>query len=146
MVPHLVIHSDTCSSSRHLFISSASLSWMGVNFLNHHPCIPSRPGVFQFDIFSVILTKSMLCVFPLSVLLRVLLTLSPFCLSIWLFVMFSLLLYFTLELFSFFCIRLLVYSCVISANLLVELSLVVLEHYFHYFWLVGWLVGWLVIK
>ena len=33
---------------------------MEVNFLNQKPCIPSWPGVFQFDIlFSVVLSKSM---------------------------------------------------------------------------------------
>ena len=33
---------------------------MEVNFLNQDPCIPSWPGVFQFDIlFSVVLSKSM---------------------------------------------------------------------------------------
>ena len=31
----LVIHSGTCASCRHLSISSASLSWMEVNFLNY---------------------------------------------------------------------------------------------------------------
>ena len=47
----LVIHSGTCAPCRHLFISSASLSRIEVNFLNQKPCIPSWPGVFQFDIF-----------------------------------------------------------------------------------------------
>ena len=32
---------------------------MVVNFFNQNPCIPSEPGVFQFDFFSVILGKSM---------------------------------------------------------------------------------------
>ena len=32
---------------------------MEVNFLNQKPCIPSWPGVFQFDIlFNVVLSKS----------------------------------------------------------------------------------------
>ena len=53
----LVIISGTCAPCRHLFISSACLLWMEVNFLNQKPCIPSWPGVFQFDIFSVILSK-----------------------------------------------------------------------------------------
>ena len=34
-----------------MFISSASLSWMEVTFLNQKPCIPSCPGIFQFNIF-----------------------------------------------------------------------------------------------
>ena len=55
----LVIHSSTCAPCRHLFISSASLLWMKANFLNQNPCNPSWPGVFQFDIFSVVLSKSM---------------------------------------------------------------------------------------
>ena len=55
----LVIHSGTCAVCRHLFISSASLSWMEGNFLNQKLCIPSWPGVFQLDIFlSVVLSKS----------------------------------------------------------------------------------------
>ena len=59
MVFPLVIQSDTCASCRHLFISSASLSRTEVNFLNQNPCIPSYPGVFQFDIFfSVFLSNS----------------------------------------------------------------------------------------
>ena len=32
---------------------------MEVNFLNQKPCIPTWPGVFQFDIFCVDLSKSM---------------------------------------------------------------------------------------
>ena len=47
----LVIRSGTCAPCKHLFISRPSLSWMEVDFLNHKPCIPSWPGVFQFDIF-----------------------------------------------------------------------------------------------
>ena len=55
----LVIHSGTCAVFRHLFISRASVSWMEVNFFNQKPCIPSWPGVFQFDTFlSVVLNKS----------------------------------------------------------------------------------------
>ena len=60
MVFPLVIQSGTYASCRHLFISSASLSWMEVNFLNQNPCIPSWLGVFLFDIFfSVFLRSSM---------------------------------------------------------------------------------------
>ena len=55
----VVIHSGTLASCRHLFISSASLSRIVVNFLNQNPCIPSWLGVFQFDIFCVILSESM---------------------------------------------------------------------------------------
>ena len=56
----LVINSGTCVPCRHLFISSASLSWMEMNFLNQNPCILSWSNIFQFDIyFSVIWRKSM---------------------------------------------------------------------------------------
>ena len=37
----------------------ASLSWREVNFLYQKLCIPSWSSVFQFDIFSVVLSKSM---------------------------------------------------------------------------------------
>ena len=58
MVLLLVIHSGTCVC-RYLFISGDSLSWMEVDFLDQKPCIPSWPGVFQFDIFlNVALSKS----------------------------------------------------------------------------------------
>ena len=77
----LVIQSGTCASCKHLFISSASLSWMKVNSLNQNPCIPSWPGVFQFDIFFVSFWV-VRCLFPLSGFLRVLLVLSSYCLSI----------------------------------------------------------------
>ena len=56
----LVIQSGTCASCKHLFISSASLSWMEENFLNQDPCIPTWSGVFLFNIsFSVFLSCSM---------------------------------------------------------------------------------------
>ena len=58
----MVFPLGTWASCRHLFISSASLSWMEVNILNQKPSIPSWSGVFKFDIFSVILSKSM-CIF-----------------------------------------------------------------------------------
>ena len=51
LVLHLVIESGTIAHCKHLFISSATLSLMEVNFLSQKPCFPSWPGVFQFDIF-----------------------------------------------------------------------------------------------
>ena len=62
MVLPLVIYSGMCGPCRHLFISSTSLSWMEVNFLNQKPCISSWPEDFLFDIFCVVLSKSM-CIF-----------------------------------------------------------------------------------
>ena len=59
MVFPLVIHSGTCVPCKHLFISTDSLSWTELNFLNQKPCILSWPSVFQFDIFNIILNKSM---------------------------------------------------------------------------------------
>ena len=53
-----MIHSCISVFCMHLFISVASLLWMEANFLNQNPCRPSRPGVFQFDIFSVDLSAS----------------------------------------------------------------------------------------
>ena len=55
---HLVIYAGTSAPCKHLFISSASLSWMEVNFLNQISCIPSWPGIFWFGIFCVVLRKS----------------------------------------------------------------------------------------
>ena len=56
----LVLQSGTCASGRVLFISSASMSWMELNFWNQSTCIQSCPGVFQFDIFySVFFSISM---------------------------------------------------------------------------------------
>ena len=54
-----VIHSDTCAPCKHVLISCASLLWLEGHFLNQKPCIPSWSGVFQFDIFSVVLSKQM---------------------------------------------------------------------------------------
>ena len=72
-----VIHSSSCDVCRNLFISSASLPWMEVNFLNQKPCIPSWPGVFQFDMFlSVTLIKSV-CISAL-VFLWYCLSIQPF--------------------------------------------------------------------
>ena len=48
MVFSLVIHSAIFVSSKHLFNSRVSLSWMEVNFFNHNPC---TPGVFEFGTF-----------------------------------------------------------------------------------------------
>ena len=55
----LVIYSRTFTSGRHEFILRDSLSWIKVIFFNQRPFMPSWPGVFQFDIFSVFLSKSM---------------------------------------------------------------------------------------
>ena len=48
----LVTHSGTCAPCKHLFISSASLPWMEVNFLDQKPCIPSWPGVLLLLLFT----------------------------------------------------------------------------------------------
>ena len=37
---------------------------MEVNFLNKNPCIPSWPGVFQFDIFFSVFLSSLMCISP----------------------------------------------------------------------------------
>ena len=84
MVFPLVIHSGTCSPCMYLFLSRTSLSWMVVNFLNQNPCIPSWPGVFQFDIFLVSFWVNRR-VFPLSGIFRALLILLSNSLSIRLF-------------------------------------------------------------
>ena len=57
---------------------------MDVNFLNQNPCIPSWPGVFQFDIFFIVFLSSSMFI-SLSGLLRILLALSSYYLSIQLF-------------------------------------------------------------
>ena len=90
---------------------------MEVNFLNKNP---SWPRVFQFGIFFVLFWVNR-CVFPPSVLLRVLLTrlllaANPFGFS----VMFSWLLYLAPKFFCFPCIQLLVCLCAIFPYLLVE--------------------------
>ena len=54
-----------------------------VNFLNQNPCIPLWPGVFKFVFLVSVLVN--IWVFPLSILFRVLLTFSPCCLFIQLF-------------------------------------------------------------
>ena len=82
MVFPLVIQTGTCASHRHLFISSASLSWMEVNFLNQNPCIPLCPSVFQFDIIFSGFFLVVRCVFSLWDLPRVLLVLLSYRLSI----------------------------------------------------------------
>ena len=103
----LVIHSSTTTSRKHLFNSIARLSWIAVNYLNQNPCMPLWPGVFQFSIFLVLFWVNR-CVFSSSVLLWVLSTLFPYCLSIWLFYKFSWLSLLALKLFCFLCIRLLI--------------------------------------
>ena len=121
MVLPLVIH-----SGRHLFIPNANLSWMEVNFLNQKPCIPSWPGIFQFDIFfSVVLSKSV-CISAFGPSLRPSSSLvisfiqSAFLLYFWL-------PYFCPKLLGFSWIRLLVCFSVISSQLLIEFSFIVLE-------------------
>ena len=76
MVFHLVINSGSCARYRHLFIPSASLSWMEVK-----PYIPSSLDVFQIDILLVSFWGN-LCVLPLSGFLRGLLILWSFCLRV----------------------------------------------------------------
>ena len=82
---------------------------MEVNFLNQKPCIPSWPGVFQFDIIlSVVMSKSV-CISAFrptsnpSISLVILFIHSAFLLR------FFWLPYFCPKSFGFFCIRLLVY-------------------------------------
>ena len=58
----LVNQPGTCASCKHLFLSSASLSRMEVNFLKQNLCIPSCPGVFQFDIFFSVSFSSSMCI------------------------------------------------------------------------------------
>ena len=50
-------------SCRHLFILVASLSGMEVNYLNHNPCIPSCPGIFQFGTFVSVALSGVRCIF-----------------------------------------------------------------------------------
>ena len=92
----------------------------GGKFLNQNPCMPSWPGVFQFGIFSVILSESK-CIFAFS------LSSSPsasFPLllihSAFFVVVFFWFLYITSKLFSFPCICLLVCLRAIYPYLLVE--------------------------
>ena len=99
---------------------------MEVNFLNQKPCIPSFPGVFQFNTFLVSFWVNRY-VFPLSSLLRALLILLSYCLSIRPFRNVFRLPYFSPKSFDFLCIRLLVCFRVISSQLLVEFSFVALE-------------------
>ena len=58
----LVIQSGIFALYKHLFIFRASLSWMELNFLNEKPCIPSWPGVFQFDIFFSVVLSKLMCI------------------------------------------------------------------------------------
>ena len=110
----------------HLFISSASLPRMEVNFLNQKPCIPSCPGAFHFHIsFSVVFCKST-CISILgpssspSSSLLILFIHSAFSLFLWL-------PYFCPKSIGLFYIQLLVYFHVTPFQLLIEFSFVVLE-------------------
>ena len=78
----LVIHSGTSVSYKHLFYVIASLSWMEVIFSNQNLCMSSSLRVFQFAIFFSMLLRGNPCIFLPSVLLRVLITNFPNCLSI----------------------------------------------------------------
>ena len=107
-------------------LSSASLSWMEVNFLNQKPCIPSWTGVFLFDIFWVTSWVNQ-CVFPISGLFdsfefsfHIVYQFSPFVIFFWL-------PHFSPKSLGFFCIRLLVCFSVISSQLLIEFSFIVYE-------------------
>ena len=122
----LVIYLGMCALCRHLFISSACLSWMEVNFLNQKPCIASWPVVFQLDIFFRIIFSKSICISAFRP------SLSPsnslvIVYSFSLFVGFFWLPYFSPELFSFFCIWLFALFPIISSQLLIEFSFIVLE-------------------
>ena len=59
----LAIRVET-ASSKHLFISIASLSWMEVNVLNQNPCMSSWPEVFRLGIsFLSIALSELMCIF-----------------------------------------------------------------------------------
>ena len=109
----LVIQSGTCASCRHLFISSASQSWMEVNFLNQNPF----SSLTSFLVFFWVVR----CVFPLWGLPRVILTLLSYRLSVQPFRY-----DFSVAIFSS-KIWLLVCFCVMLSQLLIEFSFVVLE-------------------
>ena len=120
----MVIHSGTCAHCKHLFISSASLPWMEVNFLNQKPCILSWPGTFQFDIlFSVFLSTSMY-IFILGLF-------STPSSSLVIFFIHSPCFFgchiFSPKSFGLFYIRLLVCFGVTPSQILIEFSFVVLE-------------------
>ena len=57
----LIIQSLTYVPCKYLFISSATLSWMEVNFLNQNPCIVFHRGLAfsSSKLFSIVLSKSM---------------------------------------------------------------------------------------
>ena len=57
------IHSAVSFSSKHLFISIASLSLKEGNFLNHYPCMSSWPGVFRFGTFLSFAQSESMCIF-----------------------------------------------------------------------------------
>ena len=50
-----VIHLNIFDSSKHLFLSIDSLSWMEANFLKQNPCMSSWPAVFICGNFCVYL-------------------------------------------------------------------------------------------
>ena len=121
----LVIQSGTCACCRHLFISRASLSWTEENFLNQNPCIPSCPGVFQFDIFFSVCLRNSIFISALepSSSLSSSHIINPFSLYVMLFR----LPYFRPKSFGFTGVWLLVWFCVMTSQLLIKFSFVVLE-------------------
>ena len=93
-----------------------------MDFLNQKPCISSRPGIFQFDIF-LVTSKSILALGPSSRSSNSLVILfihSAFLLCLWM-------PYFSPKSFGFSCIRLLVCFRVNFSQLLIEFSFFVLE-------------------
>ena len=99
---------------------------MEVSFLNQNPCIPSCPGVFQFDIFLVTFWV-VRCVFPLRGLPRVLLVLSSYRLFIQLFRYAFSVAIFSSKIVRFLWCLVFVSFCVIPSQLLIESSFVILE-------------------
>ena len=114
------------ASCWHVFILSASLSWMEVNFLNQNPCMLSWLGGFQLDIFYCC-SEWIYLYFRFRSVWE---CLPLFCYVAYQFsflVVFSWLPYFTPKLFSFLCTLFLVCLRAISPYLFVEFSFVVLE-------------------
>ena len=104
---------------------------MELNFLNQKSCIPSWPVVFHFDSLSFRVNS---CVFPLSGILRAVLNLLRCCLPIR-FLFYFTLCFFLIATFQSKIIRFLlhpvvVFFRVISSQLLVECTLIVLEYPF----------------
>ena len=124
----LFTHSGTSyAPCRHLFISSGSLSWMDVNFLKQKPCIQSWPSVLHPVWYFLLSFWVNRCVFPVSGLLRALLILFSYYLSIQPFRYVFWLPYSSPKEFGFFCTWLLVWLRVIYSQLLIECSFVALE-------------------